>query len=148
MKSAFIYISLFIFPALIGAAAWAALNLFFITPLVYSVQPFSVDKEVYATHDTMIISSYRCNYEPNPLVVNTVERYFYNLKTGEEFHMPSSPGVVKTGCSWQDARVFDGFDETMPSGMYVKRGVTKADGRFRTVYVPWQTEPFQYVKTD
>ncbi len=113
-------------------------------PLVYSVQPFLVDKEDYSTGDPMIIYSYRCNNEDTPLVVDTVERYFYNQNTGERFHVASSPGVIQVGCSWQEARVIDGFPPEMPTGNYVKRGVTKDVGRYRTVLVPWQTESFHY----
>ena len=128
---------------------WSAL---FITsvvlpaPIVYAVQPFSIDKDEYVTSDSMIISSYRCNNEGKPLVVQTVERYFFNVDTGYRYDMPSSPGVVQAGCSWQQAVVHNGFHPDMPSGEYVKRGVTRAKGRFSTVDVPWQTEHFKYIK--
>lgn len=117
-------------------------------PLVYSVQPFTIDKELYRTHDTMVISSYRCNNENTPLNVETKERYFYNVNTGLRYYLPSSPGVIQVGCSWQDAVVVDGFPPELPSGRYVKRGITVAHGRFRTVDVPWITRPFEYVKVD
>lgn len=116
------------------------------SPLVYSVQPFSVDKDIYHTGDTMIITSYRCNNEPTPLVVITKERYFYNQQTGLRIDVPASPGVIQEGCSWQQAQVFDGFPPEMPSGYYMKRGITEAKGRYRTVEVPWQTETFVYIK--
>lgn len=117
-------------------------------PLVYSVQPFSIDKENYKTHDTMIITSYRCNNEAYPLATDTKERYFFNVNTGTRYDLSSSPGVIQVGCSWQDAIVINGFPEDMPSGRYVKRGITVANGRFRTVDVPWITRPFEYEKVD
>lgn len=116
-------------------------------PVSYPIQPFSLNADIYTTDDIMIITSYRCNYEPNPLAVQTVERYFMSLDDGKRYDMPPSPGIIQVGCSWQDARVINGFHPDMPSGRYVKRGVTEMKGRYKTVYVTWQTEPFQYVKT-
>ncbi len=116
-------------------------------PLVYSVQPFSVDKTIYTTDDIMTIHSYRCNNEGRPLVVTTKERYFYNVNTGKRYDVASAPGTIQVGCSWQEARVVRGFPDEMPSGRYVKQGITIAHGSLRTVEVPWITEPFDYVKT-
>lgn len=147
MKDVYSYIITICLTALIIIIVGLTLIAPMADPLIYAVQPFTLDRLRYTTQDQMIVHSYRCNNEGKPLVVQTKELYFYNLETGKRYDMPPSTGPIQAGCSWQEARVVSGWHPDMPSGRYVKKGVTVAHGRWRTIEVPWITEQFDYVKT-
>jgi hypothetical protein len=115
-------------------------------PLVYEIQPFTVDKKEYHFGDSQTVSSYRCNRDGQPLVVTTVFRDYYNISTGESFATESAgTGVIQPGCNWGTSFTPNAFPRQMTSGLYVKRGVTEAKGRWKTVFVSWQTERFTYI---
>ena len=142
-KASMIGLLFFIFLSIVGQLY---LSFWSPDPLVYDVQPFAVDKQEYHYGDSQTVTSYRCNQDGRPLVVETVLREYYNISTGEAFETESiGTGIIQPGCHWGTSFTPNAFPRQMPSGLYIKRGITEAKGRWRTIFVPWQTERFTYV---
>lgn len=112
-------------------------------PLVYAVQPFTLDRDTYQSGDDVQITSYRCNNTGGPLPV-TAARNFYNLETGATVALPPGTGIVQDGCAYAVATAYNTFPQNMPSGHYILRGTTTARGKLKTVDVYWQTTAFYF----
>lgn len=116
-------------------------------PFMYTNIPFTLNAREYTPKTIVIMTVSRCSTETTPVAVVSVKE-LYNSITGAITPLPPGSGIVPPGCTDTQTAFSSVFPDSLEPGTYVIRGVTTFRGRFSTVDIAWQTQPFIYVKDD
>lgn len=109
-------------------------------PLSYRNLPFPVVTTTLEAGQTFVASVHRCNNQRQELSY-TYTRQLTNQHTGVRYLLAGGHDLLQPGCAVTELRL-NVIPSDLPPGVYILSGVSTARGRWKTVDVPWETQPF------